>query len=362
MSGPEITSKAVYERLARRLDETPNGFPRTESGVELRLLAKLFTPAEAALAAELTLEPETVEELAARLGRDRQELRQMLKAMLRKGLIDAEPGKGGFAYKLLPFVVGIYEHQNAQIDAEFAHLFEEYYREAFHRVMTLTPSVHRVIPVEQAIPWQVEVLPYERASHYIEQARAWGVLNCICRVQKRLIGQACRHSVENCLVLSPRPGAFDHAGSIRALSKEEALAILVAAEQEGLVHSTSNIQEGVSYICNCCTCSCGVLRGVAELGVLGAVASSSFQAAVEDSLCTACGTCVSRCQFGAVVLEGAQAAVEARRCVGCGLCVSTCPSGAMQLGVRPEQEHQPPPRGEQEWRLLRTLARNRTHS
>ncbi|MDZ7339563.1 MAG: 4Fe-4S binding protein [candidate division KSB1 bacterium] len=349
----------AYEKLAQRLDATPNGFPRTESGVELRLLAKLFTPEEATLAAELRLEPQTAEELAPRLGRDRQELRQMLKSMLKKGLIDAEPGRGGFAYKLMPFVVGIYEHQNAQIDEEFARLFEEYYRQAFHRVMTMAPSVHRVIPVEEAIPWQVEVLPYERASHYIEQARAWGVLNCICRVQKRLIGQGCRHSVENCLVLSPRPGAFDHADTIRALSKEEALAILAAAEQEGLVHSTSNIQEGVTYICNCCICSCGVMRGVAEFGALSAVAPSSLQADVDASLCTACGTCATRCQFGAIVLQDACAEVDVRHCFGCGLCVSTCPSGAMQLVARSRKEHQPPPRTEQDWRRLRTLARSK---
>ncbi|MCR4440011.1 MAG: 4Fe-4S binding protein [bacterium] len=347
-----------YKKLAQRLDQIPNGFPRTESGVELRLLAKLFTPEEAALAAELTLQPdETAEELALRLHRDRHQLRQMLKEMLKKGLIDAEPGKGGFAYKLLPFVVGIYEHQNAQIDEEFARLFEEYYHQAFHRVMTARPSVHRVIPVERAIPWQVEVLPYERASHYIEQARAWGVLNCICRVQKRLIGQGCRHSVENCLVLSPRPGAFDHATAIRALSKEEALAVLAAAEQEGFVHSTSNVQEGVSYICNCCICSCGVLRGIAELGALGAVAPSSYQASVDSTLCSACGTCIERCQFSALSLDGDSCTVEVHRCVGCGLCVSTCPTGAIRLELRATAEHQPPPRTEEEWRSARSAAR-----
>ena len=36
-----------YQRLAERLDALPNGFPPTADGVELRLLAKLFTPEEA---------------------------------------------------------------------------------------------------------------------------------------------------------------------------------------------------------------------------------------------------------------------------------------------------------------------------
>ena len=40
----------IYEQLARFLDDLPAGFPRSESGVELRILRRLFTPEEAALA------------------------------------------------------------------------------------------------------------------------------------------------------------------------------------------------------------------------------------------------------------------------------------------------------------------------
>ena len=55
-----------YRELAARLDELPNGFPPTDDGAELRLLAKLFTPEEAALAAQLRLTLETPAEIAAR--------------------------------------------------------------------------------------------------------------------------------------------------------------------------------------------------------------------------------------------------------------------------------------------------------
>ncbi len=40
----------AYERLALHLDSLPGGFPRTESGVEMRILKRLFTEDEAALA------------------------------------------------------------------------------------------------------------------------------------------------------------------------------------------------------------------------------------------------------------------------------------------------------------------------
>jgi hypothetical protein len=42
-----------YRQLANRLNELPNGFPPAPDGAELRLLAYLFTPEEAALAAQL---------------------------------------------------------------------------------------------------------------------------------------------------------------------------------------------------------------------------------------------------------------------------------------------------------------------
>ena len=38
-----------YLKLARVLDTLPNGFPATESGVELKLLKKVFTPDQADL-------------------------------------------------------------------------------------------------------------------------------------------------------------------------------------------------------------------------------------------------------------------------------------------------------------------------
>lgn len=349
----------IYKQLARILDRIPNGFPETESGVELKLLAKLFSPEEAALACQLTLEPQTARAIAQQTGRDEQETFTMLKTMTKKGLIEIEKGESSLAFKLLPFMVGFYEHQNARIDEEFAHLFEDYYREAFNKIMSLKPSVHRVIPIEQTIPLDIEVMPYERASTYVENAQSWGVLPCICRVQKRLIGQGCNHSEENCLVFSQKPKAFDRTDAIRALSKEEALEILAAAGREGLVHSTGNVQKGVSYICNCCTCSCGVLRGIAEFGELNAIARSDFHISIDESLCSACGLCIDRCQFKALEIHQDKnvCSVNLVRCYGCGLCVSACTSGAFSLVQKPPVEIEPPPVTETEWREKRAKAR-----
>ena len=93
---------------------------------ELRLLAKLFTPEEAALAARLRLTLETPAEIAARTGGDPQALRGQLKEMAKRGLITAgRAATGGLGFGLMPFVVGIYEMQAGRIDAELAQLFED---------------------------------------------------------------------------------------------------------------------------------------------------------------------------------------------------------------------------------------------
>jgi electron transport complex protein RnfB len=345
-----------YRLLAERLDALPNGFPATPDGAELRLLRKLFTPEEAALAASLRMTLETPAEIAARTGGDKAELAVRLKGMARRGLVKAGRGAGGLGYGLLPFVVGIYEAQGNTIDAEMARLFEDYYRQAFGRAITIQPHVHRVIPVQKTVCFDMEVRHYESAAEIVESCRSWGVVDCICRKQKALIGEPCGHPMDNCMVFSPSAGAFEGSASVRALTQEEALATLQRAADAGLVHSVSNSQEGIWYICNCCTCGCGVLRGLADLGMANVIARSAFVNRVDEELCSACGFCMERCQFDALAL-GMTVQVERARCAGCGLCVTACPEGALALVRRPDDEVLPPPVTGDDWMAARAAAR-----
>ena len=347
----------IYRMLAQRLDNLPNGFPPTQDGVELQLLAYLFTPEEAALAARLRLTLESPEQLAQRLGyADPKALREQLKGMARRGLIAAGRMEDGIGFKLMPFVVGIYEMQLSRLDAEMARLFEDYYRQAFGQVMSTQPSVHRVIPIGESVRLGMEIRPYESAAEILDAAGAWGVVDCICRKQKALLGEACSHPLDVCLVLHRRPGAFDQAPGVRTLTREGAMETLQRAARLGLVHQVSNTQEGASYICNCCTCSCGILRGMAELGIANVVARSAFVNQVDAALCMACEDCLEYCQFDALSLQEV-AQVDALRCVGCGVCVPACPEGALGLVRRPEAEVEAPPLGEMEWYQQRAAAR-----
>jgi electron transport complex protein RnfB len=54
-------SDEIYHKLAKVLDTLPNGFPSTDSEIEIKILEKIFTPEEADLFCDLRLSPETAD-------------------------------------------------------------------------------------------------------------------------------------------------------------------------------------------------------------------------------------------------------------------------------------------------------------
>jgi len=158
-------------------------------------------------------------------------------------------------------------------------------------------------------------------------------------------------------MFAPVEHAFDDGEIDRPITKEEALRILKEASQAGLIHSTANHRGPLFYICNCCTCCCGIMRGVAEWGNPGAVARSDFWAVADAERCTGCEICLDRCRFGALSIVEEVCRVDHDRCLGCGQCVSVCPAGALSLQRRPETDRSEVPSDEQDWRLRRAQKR-----
>jgi len=121
----------VYKRLAKKLDDMPNGYPATDSGVELRILEHIFAPEEAEMALKIRPISETVETIAERLGKPVDEMQAILDDMVLKGQIEALKKDGKQMYKLVPFAVGLYElyflrkDQTESQQREFMKLFEE---------------------------------------------------------------------------------------------------------------------------------------------------------------------------------------------------------------------------------------------
>ena len=340
----------VYEVLAAALDRLPNGFPRTPSNIELRLLRKLFSEEEARLAGLLTATPKSFQEIAVKAGSAAPEIRRKLLAMARRGFVWPAKADGSLAFRLAPFIVGIYEAQAETIDHELAHLVERYMDDGGAAgIMGPLPAVHRVVPAHGSVKSEL-ILPYDDVKTMLLEARTYSVHDCICRKERDLVGgRTCRIPLRNCMSFSPterRPGPGD-------IGREEALALLDKTEELGLVHTVSNVRSGMSYVCNCCGCCCGVLLGITRWGIEHSVAASNYAASIDPELCTACGVCVSRCQVGAISEEDGVPRVEKKRCIGCGLCVTGCPSNAASLSRKPDGEIKSPPEDFGDWERQR---------
>ncbi len=119
-------SEDVYTRLREFMDKLPVGYPETPTGVEIKILKKLWTPDEAELTMKLKNEPEEISVIAKRVGMDEAELAEKLEAMAQKGIIYRVRSGDKKLYQAFQFVVGVYEFQLKNLDKEFCELFEEY--------------------------------------------------------------------------------------------------------------------------------------------------------------------------------------------------------------------------------------------
>jgi len=352
-------SDEAYRKLAEALDRLPFGFPPTDSGIELEILKIMFTPEEAETAAELSEAWETAEEVAPRVGAGAREVESRLRLMLVKGLVRGDRRGDERVFSLNPFIVGSWEATMFRLEAEsahrMAHLTEEYVAATggLAGIMTPAPAIHRVVPAHATVKSEW-ILPYDDVKALLGDARSFVLRDCVCRKQHDLLGtRRCSFPRRACLSFSPidRPSGPD------SVSREEALAFLDEAEAIGLVHTVSNVAKGVNYVCNCCGCCCGVLRGVVEFGLKESVAHANYYCAVDPQACSGCEVCVERCQVGAIVVEDGQAVVDRERCIGCGLCVTTCDPGAARLLLRPEHEIVEPPEDIGAWARLRKANR-----
>ena len=277
---------SVFEQLAEALNRLPNGFPRTESGVEIRILKKIFPPEQAALACQLTGKFEPVDAIAQRAGQPAGEVSRLLFKMVRSGMVWLDKPDGQVCFRLAPFVVGIYEAQAELMDHELAHLVEDYFAEGGAQgIMGPQPALHRVVPATGTVKAEA-ILPYEDVRAILLSAKTFNVIDCICRLQQDKLGSPCKFPVHVCLNFSqtersPRPGD---------ISQAEALALLEQSEQVGLVHTVSNVMEGVGYVCNCCGCCCGILRGITEYGIENSVAYANYYAVIDPEFCAAAAT------------------------------------------------------------------------
>ena len=352
-------SEDIYRKLARVLDTLPQGFPATESGVEIKLLKKVFTPEEADLFCDLKLTSETAEQIAERTGRPLDSFNETLNSMGMRGLAEMESTEGADLFSINQWL-WIHDDQIPFQHEEFAALSDAYLPTFMKQLMENNPPFHRTIPVETQITDSRETMTFNSLFELLEDNQSFATYDCVCRKEKRMIGQGCDHPVGGCMAISAEPGAFDDIPGFDIISKEQAYELLRKSEEDGLVHQVSNTIDDQTYICNCCGCCCQFLGYVnrANTSDNWVLVNSNYYAEIDADACTACGVCKDeRCQVNAIS-EGEEAYLVAKRkCIGCGLCASTCPADAIRMVMKKQEELVPPMKNEEEWMEARGRAR-----
>jgi len=334
----------IYRKLAKHLDNLPGGFPATETGVELRILRRLFTQEEAALALHLTPILEEPRVIAHRARMTAEEAAGRLEDMAKKGLLfSIESSQGPTKYMAAQFIIGIWEYHVNDLDEELIRDVNEYLPRLFdHETWKKAPQL-RTIPVGRSIDTDLAVLPYEKAEELVQARDKFLVAPCICRREHKIVGKGCKKPEEACLVFGTAADYYKRNGLGRIIDKEEALKILKKADKAGLVLQPSNAKKIVN-ICCCCGCCCQVLKNMKRHPKPASLVSTPFIAESNPETCDGCGVCVERCQMDALRMEDEVAILDVDQCIGCGLCVSTCPTGSLTLERKPESDQPEVPR------------------
>jgi Fe-S-cluster-containing hydrogenase component 2 len=328
----------VYHRLREQLNQYSVGYPTTASGVEIKILERLFTEEQAALFLDMSMMLESSAAVAGRTGRDPKTTARMLAQMAEKGLVFRKKAAGQNHYAAVAFVIGSYEFQLKNMDRDFAEMMEAYFEQG---LLDFSPGKNilplRTIPVQQSIPVNHPVARYAQAREIIASQKTIAVSDCICRLQQKLIDKGCDKPKEVCLSFGSHAEYYVENKMGRFISREEALAILDEAEKAGLVNQPANMVNP-GGMCNCCGDCCGVLRTLARQPKPAASVYNDFRAQVSPEVCTACEVCLERCQIDAIEIRDQTAVINKDRCIGCGLCVTTCPPGAIEMVLKPEDE------------------------
>jgi electron transport complex protein RnfB len=347
----------LYRALQRHLDRMPVPYPATESGVELSILRRLFSPGDARLALCLSVIPEPVATIHRRAGRKtpRAALASALDRMAERGIIQRVETRRGPLYGKSPFVVGFYEAQVNRLTADLQRDVERYEAEAFGAALWAQTPQLRTVPINQPIRFERVVGRYDDIRAFVGASPGpFAVMNCICQQGKDLVGKPCTQTPhrEHCLTIGMAAESMVGRGTARFITKDETLAFLDRADREGLVVEPQNTQDPI-FICCCCGCCCGVLTTAKKLPNPASFFATNYHAEVDAQFCDSCLVCETRCQMEAIACDDGSAAVKLERCIGCGLCVSACPTGAVKLVTKPDARVPPKDMGRLYGRMYR---------
>jgi len=354
-----ITAKS-YKNLQERLDKAPQGAPRSETLYQI--LEHLFTEKEAEFVSKLPIKPFKAAKAADIWKISEEEAISILERLADKGILCDLLEREDKVFALAPPMAGFFEwsimkmggHFNKKLLSELYYQYLNKEDEFGKRVFALNPPIDRTYVHEDTIQVKDKdiIMQYEKVTELIKKARAWATALCYCRHKMEHLGKACKHSMNVCMSFNEVALSLSKHGIAKTITKEEALDIVKKCRDEGLVQIGSNMQNEITWLCNCCGCCCEALVAYKKLDYNPRI-ETNWYAHNNIDKCTSCSMCIRKCPVNAISLikeskdqqtqEGMKtfAKIDMDRCIGCGVCTRFCPPKCLSMERRKETNFVP---------------------
>jgi len=343
-----------YKKILHNMREYPNDIPIVNGDVSeaFRAYVKLlFTPKEAEVAQFLTVKPQSINRIAKKIGKKKEEVKEILEHMANSGIIQ---DIGGFSYFLTMAHLLNMGFKNSKTferlgkkGAELYHQFfiEEKFYKRYESSDTGTP-ITRIVPINSAIDHKSVISNAEEIHGILETCEGPIVVtDCPCRNRTEILGvRECKDKFpisESCFQVGLFGEYFIRRDEGRKLTREEAHNLVNELSKKGLVFTVANTKSpNHQVICCCCACCCALLRGMTRFEDKNehCTEKSNYIAKVSNGSCTGCALCAKRCPFKAITIKKEKAKVNPKKCYGCGVCTVACAPEAIKLH-RLERSH-----------------------
>jgi len=356
---------SMYEQIAKKM-----GSPWSEE-ME-KILKTLYSSEEAEILLVFNgayMDRFTAQKIAKKLKRSVDEVQPILKEMSRTQRLFSATRNDITTYSMFPLVPGLFElyfanHKRALEEEEdvlklFTEEYEKYYDQGyvvnsmtssypFMRVFVDQEVINDTVSREKGALLTVneevdviknKILPFEQVKTLVEKSHRVSVMDCACRTHMKIHNNGVPvndYPVNVCMNFNTFADYCIEQGFGRELTKDEALKTLTGAAKAGLVHTTQNITEKTSFICNCDRDCCIMLRGIRQFDNPGMVATSNFLPEYTKENCIFCLNCIEICPMEIIVIvdedsEDQRILINTDRCIGCGVCAYNCPEEALSM-------------------------------
>jgi ferredoxin len=346
------TLRSGYGNLIERLNRFPQGAP--PSDLLYKILKLLFSEKEADLVSRLPIRPFTAKKASSIWKLREVDTRKILEQLASRAILMDIEKNGEVIYTLPPPMAGFFEFSLMRVRGDidqkllselyfqYLNMEEEFVRDLFANGET---QLGRAFVNEPSLPdtLRLEVLDYESASEVIKTASHRGIGVCYCRHKMDHMNRSCQAPMEICMTFNNTAASLIRHKYARLVDTEEALDLLQLAQSKQLVQFGENVQNNVSFICNCCGCCCEALIAHRRFSTMHPVHTTNYIPFISSDNCNGCGKCVEACPVEAILLVSTnrpdkpkmkKAKLDQDICIGCGVCKSSCRADALELKRR----------------------------